>query len=128
MSTAAAAAAEEEAGAATVLLATINEFDLECKCAAALLLLVGVLVFVFDVVHEINAVREARKLNVPLIALVDTNADPSLVDYPIPSNDDAIRTIQLIADYLKSAIDAGKASHDKKAEKAPAKTADKDEK
>jgi small subunit ribosomal protein S2 len=81
-------------------------------------------VFVFDVVHEMNAVREGRKLGVPIVALVDTNADPSLIDYPIPSNDDAIKTIQLIADYLKSAIDAGKAKYAKKAEK----TADKDEK
>ena len=81
-------------------------------------------VFVIDVNHEMNAVREARKLGVPIIALVDTNADPSLIDYPIPSNDDAIKTIQLVADYLKSAIEAGNSKHAKKAEK----TADKEEK
>lgn len=79
-------------------------------------------VFVFDVVHDANAVREATKLGVPIVALVDTNADPSLVTYPIPSNDDAIKTIQLMADYVKSAIQAGK---DKAAKAAPA--ADKDE-
>ncbi len=75
-------------------------------------------VVVFDVVHEMNAVREATKLGVPIVALVDTNADPSLVTYPIPSNDDAIKTIQLMADYIKSAIEAGASKHAKKAEKA----------
>lgn len=80
-------------------------------------------VVVFDVLHELNTVREARKLGVPIIALVDTNADPSLVDYPVPCNDDAIKTIQLVADYLKVAIEAGKGKHAKKGEK----TDDKDE-
>jgi small subunit ribosomal protein S2 len=78
-------------------------------------------VFVFDVVSDSNAIKEARKLGLPIVALVDTNADPSLVDYPVPCNDDAIKTIQLIADYIKQAIDAGKAKH---AKDAP----DKDEK
>jgi small subunit ribosomal protein S2 len=54
-------------------------------------------------------VREARKLGLPLIAIVDTNADPSLIDYPIPANDDAIRTLQLVTDYIQSAIEAGQA-------------------
>lgn len=79
-------------------------------------------VFVFDIVHDINAVREATKLGVPIVALVDTNADPSLVTYPIPSNDDAIKTIQLMADYVKSAIEAGK---NKAAKNAPAPDKDK---
>jgi small subunit ribosomal protein S2 len=74
-------------------------------------------VFIFDIVTDVNAVREARKMNLPIVALVDTNADPSLVNYPIPANDDAIKTIQLIADYLKSAIETGKSK---------IKTADKD--
>ncbi len=65
--------------------------------------------FVVDIVGDINAVREATKLGIPIVAIVDTNADPSLVTYPIPANDDAIKTIQLIADYLKSAIESGKA-------------------
>jgi len=82
-------------------------------------------VFVTDVLHDLNAVREARKLNVPIIALVDTNADPSLADYVIPCNDDAIKTIQLVADYLKAAIDAGKAKHAAHAEKAADKPAEK---
>lgn len=75
-------------------------------------------IFVTDITHDVNAVREARKLNVPVIALVDTNADPTLADYVIPCNDDAIKTLQLIADYLKQAIEAGQA---KKAKAEPAK-------
>lgn len=81
-------------------------------------------VFVTDVTHEMNAVREARKLNIPVVALVDTNADPSLATYAVPCNDDAIKTIQLVADYMKAAIQAGQAKHAKKAEQP----ADKDEK
>ncbi|HUC88043.1 MAG TPA: 30S ribosomal protein S2 [Candidatus Binatia bacterium] len=65
-------------------------------------------VFIVDIITEANALREARKLNIPTVALVDTNADPSLVTYPIPSNDDAIKTIQLVADYVKQAINQGK--------------------
>jgi small subunit ribosomal protein S2 len=64
--------------------------------------------FIVDIVHEINALKEARKLGIPVVAIVDTNADPSLVTYPIPANDDAIKTIQLIADYVKQAIEQGK--------------------
>lgn len=75
---------------------------------------------VIDVVADINAVREARKLGVPIVALVDTNADPSLADYAIPCNDDAIKTIQLVIDYMKQAIEEGK---NKNAKAAP----DKDE-
>ena len=71
-------------------------------------------VFVVDITHDANAVREATKLNVPIVALADTNADPRLVTYPIPANDDAIKSIQLIADYMKQAVEAGKARHEKK--------------
>jgi small subunit ribosomal protein S2 len=74
-------------------------------------------VFVVDITHDINAVREARKLNVPVIALVDTNADPTMANYPIPCNDDAIKTLQLVADYVKQAIETGQA---KKAKAEPA--------
>lgn len=81
-------------------------------------------VFVSDVTHDLNAVKEARKLGVKVVGIVDTNADPSLVDYPIPANDDAIKTIKLIADYVQSAIEAGKASHQKKAAKAADKPAE----
>lgn len=65
-------------------------------------------VFVFDPTHDKNAVLEARKLNIPIVAICDTNADPSMIDYPIPANDDAIKTLQLVADYVKSAIESGK--------------------
>lgn len=75
-------------------------------------------VFVVDVTHDANAVREARKLHVPIVGIVDTNADPTPIDYPIPANDDAIKTIQLIADYVSTAIESGKGKHAKKAEKA----------
>lgn len=74
-------------------------------------------VFVVDVNHDINAVREARKLHVPVIALVDTNADPDQADYVIPCNDDAIKTLQLIADYIKQAIQAGQAKSAKPTDK-----------
>ena len=70
-------------------------------------------VVIFDLVHDANAVREARKLNVPIVALADTNADPTLATYPIPSNDDAIKTIQLMADYFKQAVEQGKAKRAK---------------
>lgn len=84
-------------------------------------------VFVIDITHDVNAVLEARKLDIPVVALVDTNADPTLINYPIPCNDDAIKSITLITEYVKSAIDAGKAKHAKHVEKtAPAP--DKDEK
>ena len=64
---------------------------------------------VIDVVHDLNAVKEARKLKIPIVALVDTNADPSLINYPVPCNDDAIKTIQLVVDYVKIAIEKGRA-------------------
>jgi small subunit ribosomal protein S2 len=82
-------------------------------------------VFVFDITHDVNAVREATKLGVPVVALVDSNADPSTVKFPIPCNDDAIKTLQLIAEYVETAIAAGNTKYAKKAEKAPA---DKEEK
>ncbi len=78
-------------------------------------------VFIFDLVSDSNAVKEARKLGLPIVALVDTNADPDLADYPIPCNDDAIRTIQLVCEYLKLAVETGKA-------KAAKASPDKDEK
>lgn len=73
-------------------------------------------VFVIDILHDKNAVKEAIKMNVPVVALTDTNTDPSDITYPIPCNDDAIKTIQLIADYVKQAINAGKAKQSKQNE------------
>lgn len=66
-------------------------------------------VFIFDVVHDNNAVKEARKLNLKVVALIDSNADPDVATYPIPCNDDALKTVQLIAEYVKQAVEAGKA-------------------
>ncbi|HEX4662344.1 MAG TPA: 30S ribosomal protein S2 [Candidatus Saccharimonadales bacterium] len=63
--------------------------------------------FVVDVPNEQNAIKEAIRLGVPVVAMVDTNADPSSIDYVIPANDDAIKGIQLILDYVKQAIVEG---------------------
>ena len=80
--------------------------------------------FVIDVLHDTNAVREAKKLGIPVIGLVDTNADPTDINYPVPCNDDAIKTLQLIASYVQQAILAGQAAAKKQAEKKPAAKTD----
>ena len=66
-------------------------------------------VFITDVITEANAVREAKKLGVPVIGIVDTNADPSQIDYVIPANDDAIKGLKLILDYVVKAAQEGAA-------------------
>lgn len=66
--------------------------------------------FVIDIGHEDIAVAEARKLGIPVVAVVDTNHDPEQVDYPIPGNDDAIRAVRLYAQLAADAILEGKAS------------------
>ena len=63
---------------------------------------------VIDPIKEQTAVAEARRLNIPVIALVDTDCDPSQVNLPIPGNDDGIRSIQMILDVVASAYKAGK--------------------
>jgi small subunit ribosomal protein S2 len=70
--------------------------------------------FVVDVKREHNAVAEARKLKIPIVALVDTNCDPNLVDYPIAGNDDAIRSVRLILHTVSSSIANAKAEYDAK--------------
>jgi small subunit ribosomal protein S2 len=65
-------------------------------------------VFVIDLRKEQLAVREARRLGLPVIALVDTNCDPDDADYVIPGNDDAIRSCSLIVRVIADAIEAGK--------------------
>jgi len=67
------------------------------------------LIFVIDVEREYAAVHEANLLKIPVIALVDTNCDPSYVDYVIPSNDDAIRAIKLMVSKMADAVEEGKA-------------------
>ena len=69
----------------------------------------GVLVVV-DVKHELNAVREARKLGIPTICLIDTDSDPDFADIPIPGNDDAMRSIEVVIDQLCRAVMEGKSS------------------
>ncbi len=61
-------------------------------------------VFVVDAMREIIGVREAHRLGIPLIAIADTNVDPSLIDFPIPGNDDAIRSVSLIAGQIADTI------------------------
>jgi small subunit ribosomal protein S2 len=64
-------------------------------------------VFIVDVVKEHIAVTEARKLEIPIVAIVDTNCDPDLIDYPIPGNDDAIRSLKLFAGKIAEACVLG---------------------
>jgi len=64
-------------------------------------------IFIVDVKREDIAVNEARKLGIPIIAMVDTNCDPELVDYPIPSNDDALSSIELVTSIVTDAIKEG---------------------
>ena len=66
--------------------------------------------FVIDIGHEDIAVKEAKKLGIPVVAVVDTNYDPALVDYAIPGNDDAIRAVQLYASAAVDAVLEGKAA------------------
>ena len=61
-------------------------------------------IFVVDAKREIIAVREANRLDIPVIAIADTNADPDLIDYPIPGNDDAIRSVTLITRAISDAV------------------------
>ena len=95
--------------------------------------------FVIDIGHEDIAIKEAKKLGIPVIAVVDTNYNPELVDYAIPGNDDAIRAVQLYARAAADAVLEGKAAapnsatvreeefteggDDKGARRAPAKKA-----
>ena len=65
-------------------------------------------IIVVDVPEDKNAVREAKTLNIPVIALCDTNVDPTDIDYVIPANDDSIKATKLILDYFVEAIKAGK--------------------
>jgi small subunit ribosomal protein S2 len=62
---------------------------------------------IIDVIGDTNAIKEAKTLGIPVVAIVDTNADPTLIDYVIPGNDDAIKGVQLILDYVSVAITEG---------------------
>ena len=68
--------------------------------------------FVIDIKHEAIAVAEAKKLNIPVIALVDTNSDPSLVSNPIPGNDDAAKSLRIIIETITEAMQNGLAQRE----------------
>ena len=78
-------------------------------------------IFIVDPHKERNAIAEAKKLNIPIVAIVDTNCDPDEIDYVIPGNDDAIRAIRLIAAAMASAASEGRQGED--AVEAPAEAA-----
>lgn len=66
--------------------------------------------FIVDIKKEITAVKEAKSKNIPVVAICDTNVNPEMVDYPIPANDDAIRSIELIVSVVAEAVKEGKKS------------------
>lgn len=76
------------------------------------------LLFVVDAMHEAIAIREARRLQIPTIGIVDTNSDPTVLDYPIPANDDSVKALRLVLELIQAAVQQGielhklnKASH-----------------
>lgn len=71
------------------------------------------MLYVTDVVADHLAVKEAKRLGIPVVGVVDTNADPTPIDYVIPANDDALKAIQLLVEYVVEAINAGKAKQKK---------------
>jgi small subunit ribosomal protein S2 len=84
--------------------------------------------FVVDIKREHNAIAEARRLKIPVVAIVDTNSDPDLVDYPIAGNDDAIRSVRVILATIGQTVTHAQAEYEtkyarrKEAEAAPAET------
>jgi small subunit ribosomal protein S2 len=74
------------------------------------------ILYVVDVKKEETAVLEARKVGVPVVGLVDTNGNPDYVDYPIPGNDDAIRSVKLITGFIATAVLEGKTAQRGEAE------------
>ena len=76
--------------------------------------------FVVDPRKERIAVAEARKLNIPIVAIIDTNCDPDEIDYPIPGNDDAIRAVKLLTGRMADAVIEGRQGQSEGAEEAEA--------
>ncbi len=76
-------------------------------------------IFVVDMVRDSIAIAEARNLNIPVIAIVDTNANPELADYPVPANDDAIKSLRMITHAVADAANRGAQAHAKKAADQP---------
>jgi small subunit ribosomal protein S2 len=77
--------------------------------------------FIIDAKKEDNAVKEGRKMKLTLVALTDTNADPTLITYPIPSNDDALKSIALLTHQIADAYAEGKELYNKKREREAVK-------
>ncbi|TET06080.1 30S ribosomal protein S2 [Candidatus Dependentiae bacterium] len=75
-------------------------------------------IVLIDIKKELSALREAASMGIPIVSLVDTNSDPSLVDYVIPGNDDAPRSIKFIVNYLEEAVKRGKETAAVKKEEA----------
>lgn len=73
--------------------------------------------YIVDTHKEEGAVREAKRMGIPIIGIVDTNSNPEIIDYPIPANDDAVKSIQLITGYLADAIIEGRQVAQKAEEK-----------
>jgi small subunit ribosomal protein S2 len=71
------------------------------------------LIYIVDIMKEHGAILEARKLDIPSAAIIDTNCDPDLVEYPIPGNDDAIRSIEVITHAMADAVIEGRAAGEK---------------
>ena len=76
-------------------------------------------IFVVDITYESTAVLEAKRLEIPVFAIVDSNSDPNKVDYPIPANDDSLRAIQLITGALADGIIAARGGQSFEADQAP---------
>ena len=66
-------------------------------------------IFVTDAIQDKNAIKEANTLGIPVFAITDTNVDPTNIDYVIPANDDAVKSVQKIVDYVVAAVKEGKA-------------------
>ena len=74
--------------------------------------------WIVDTNKEHIAVSEAKKLNIPVVAVLDTNCDPDVVDFPIPGNDDAIRSATLLTSVISSAVEAGRQARAERQEAA----------
>ncbi len=78
-------------------------------------------IWIVDTVREKIAVNEARKLGIPIVAIADSNCDPTLIDYPVPGNDDAIKSIKLLTSKIADAVLEGRQRRESAEEVVPAK-------
>jgi len=85
-------------------------------------------VFVIDTIREHIAVTEANKLGIPVIAIVDTDCNPDVIEHPIPGNDDAIRASQLMCHMISEAVEEGRHIHNSRSKKPEAPSLDAEEK